>query len=577
MNQIKIMSTDLANKIAAGEVVERCMNVVKELVENSIDAFATEIKIDLIDSGIKQIKVIDNGKGMNKSDAKNAFLRHATSKLSEIDDLFNITSLGFRGEALPSVASVSQVNMKTSDGKVGTELTINGGVIEDIKESDLRRGTIITINNLFYNTPVRLKFLKNPYIELTNILDYVNKMALSYPRIKFKLSNNNKLLLNTDGSDRLLKVINDIYGLAATKKMIEIKAENNDYAISGYISYPEIVKGSAKSITVLVNGRVIKNNEIIKIIKEAYHTYIAENKYPIVIINIDVDPILIDVNIHPTKSDIKFSKFDNLKELIFNTINNKLKTFILIPEIKEVVFNQEEIKKTLDIVSEPVKLAYPNIEEITLDLEINESSTILKEEPLTNRIKEIYPVGLVHGTYIIGENENGMYIIDQHAAAERINYERYLKELTDDKKDMINLLIPLNIELSSNEFIILKEHFHILKDLGIEVEEFGVNTLVVRSHPVWLPKNNEAASINHIIDIIINKGNFNKTKFIEQVAITLACKLSIKANENLTIADMQVVIDKLRQTANPFTCPHGRPTIVSYSKYELEKLFKRSV
>lgn len=577
MNYIKVMSADLANKIAAGEVVERCMNVVKELVENAIDAAASEIKIDLIDSGIKEIKITDNGIGMNKIDAKNAFLRHATSKLKTAADLFNITSLGFRGEALPSIASVSKVNMKTSDGDTGTELIIDGGIIEDIKESDLRRGTIIKVNNLFYNTPVRLKFLKNPYIELANILEYVNKMALSYPRIKFILTNNGKVLLNTDGSDRLLKVINDIYGLAVTKKMIEIRGENNDYAISGYMSYPEITKSNRNVITILVNGRVIKNNDIIKAIKEAYHTYLADNKFPIVILNIDVDPVLIDVNVHPTKSDIKFSKLNTLNELIFNTISEKLKTFLLIPEINKTYEEQKELKKITDVFKEKTEsVTYPNIEEITLDLEIKEEPEGY-EEIKKDRIKEIYPVGLVHGTYIIGENEDGMYIIDQHAAAERINYERYLKELTNSSQATINLLIPINIELPSNEYIILKEHLDILADLKIEIEEFGINTIVVRSHPVWLPKDYEAKAIQRIIDIIVNKESFEKAKFIEQVAITLACKLSIKANQNLTITDMQLLIDKLRNTDNPFTCPHGRPTIISYAKYELEKLFKRAM
>ncbi len=576
MNYIKVMTTDLANKIAAGEVVERCMNVVKELVENAIDAGATEIKIDLKDSGIKEIKVTDNGIGMNKIDAKNAFLRHATSKLTSTEDLFNITSLGFRGEALPSIASVSKVNMKTSDGDTGTELTINGGVIDDIRESDLRRGTIIKVMNLFYNTPVRLKFLKNPYIELANILEYVNKMALSYPSIKFVLFNNDKMLLNTDGTDRLLKVINDIYGIAVTKKMIEIQAENNDYSISGYMSYPEIIKSNRNAMTILVNGRVIKNNEIIKTIKEAYHTYLAVDKFPIVILNIKVDPILIDVNVHPTKSDIKFSKLEVLNDLIFTTISDKLKTFLLIPEIKKTYDEQKEIKKVNEIFREKEEvITYPNIEEITLDLEIKEEVTSYAEKE--DRIKEIYPVGLVHGTYIIGENEDGMYIIDQHAAAERINYERYLQELSQTSSATIALLVPINIELPSNEYIILKEHLDILADLNIEVEEFGINTFVVRSHPIWLPKDYEDQAIRKIIDIIINKEAFDHEKFIEKVAITLACKLSIKANQNLTIADMQILIDKLRKTANPFTCPHGRPTIISYSKFELEKLFKRAM
>jgi len=281
MSKINLMSEDLANKIAAGEVVERCMNVVKELVENSIDANSTSIKIDLIESGVKEIVVTDNGIGMDKEDAMMAFSRHATSKLKTLEDLFNIDSLGFRGEALPSIASVSHVTLKTSNGEVGTEVIVNGGVIESINNSDLKKGTKITVSDLFYNTPVRLKYLKNLYIELSNIVEYVNKMALSYPNIKFVLTNNGKELLNTDGQGNLLKVIYNIYGLEVSKKMIKIEGKNRDYKIEGYISLPEVTRTSRSVITTLVNGRVIKNNDLIKSILDSYHTYIPEGKYPI--------------------------------------------------------------------------------------------------------------------------------------------------------------------------------------------------------------------------------------------------------------------------------------------------------
>ena len=328
------MSEDLANKIAAGEVVEKTMNVVKELVENSIDAKSNEIKIELIDSGIKEIIVTDNGIGMDKEDAILAFSRHATSKLKTLEDLFYINSLGFRGEALPSIAAVSNVNLKTSNGEFGTEVEIDGGTIKEVKSSDLKKGTKIIVKNLFYNTPVRLKYLKSPYTELANIVDYVNKMALSFPNIRFLLVNNEKILLNTDGKGNLLKVISNIYGIDLAKKMIPIVGENEDYEITGYVSYPECARTTKNNIIILVNGRAIKNSEILKVIIDTYHTYIPESKYPIVILNINVDPILIDVNIHPTKMDIKFSKIDTLKDLINTTIKNKLESINLIPEIK---------------------------------------------------------------------------------------------------------------------------------------------------------------------------------------------------------------------------------------------------
>ena len=281
MSKIQVMSEDLSNKIAAGEVVERCMNVVKELVENSIDAKASSIKIELRDSGVAEIMVTDDGVGMDKDDAVMCFSRHATSKLHNLNDLFNIASLGFRGEALPSIASVSNVTLKTSNGKVGTLVKINGGEIESVTECDLRKGTIITVSNLFYNTPVRLKYLKSLYAELANITEYVNKMALAYPSIKFVLINNDKELLNTDGSGNLLKVINAIYGLSVTKKMMEIDGKTDDFHIIGYTSYPEVNRSSKNNITILVNNRVIKNTEITKVIHECYHTFMAQDKYPI--------------------------------------------------------------------------------------------------------------------------------------------------------------------------------------------------------------------------------------------------------------------------------------------------------
>ena len=582
MSKINIMSEDLANKIAAGEVVERCMNVVKELVENAIDAKATDIKIELIDSGVKEIKVIDNGIGMDKEDAVLAFSRHATSKLKTIDDLFDIETLGFRGEALPSIAAVSNVYLKTSNKETGTEVKIDGGKIDSINSSDLRGGTNITVSNLFYNTPVRLKYLKNLYTELSNITDYVNKMALSFPNISFTLINNGKTLLSTDGSGNLLKVIHSIYGLDVTKKMEGIKGENDDYVISGYISYPEVTRSNKNAITTLVNGRVIKNNELNKIITEAYHTYMPADKYPIVVINIEVDPTLIDVNIHPTKMDIKFSKLNELKELINGVISDKLKKLTLIPEVKveekridkgyNIVEEDKEDNSFIDeIVEEEIPL-YKN-EEVTFDFEVKEQED--KYNVGEKRIKKMYPVGLVHGTYIIAENEDGMFIIDQHAAAERINYERVLDKLSDPDGKTMDLLIPIKIELSNSEYIILKENFKILEDLGFKLEEFGVNTILIRSHPTWLSEFRTKEGVEKIVRIVIEKEDFSHEKFIDRVAATMACKMSIKGNSHITMEDMDILLDDLRKTKNPFTCPHGRPTIITYTKYELEKLFKR--
>ena len=600
MSKINVMSEDLANKIAAGEVVEKTMNVVKDLVENSIDAKRTIIRIELIDSGVKEIKVTDDGVGMDKDDAIMCFSRHATSKLHNLNDLFNIASLGFRGEALPSIASVSNVILKTSNGHVGTEVIINGGKIDEVKNSDIRKGTSITVSNLFYNTPVRLKYLKSLYTELANITEYVNKMALSYPNIKFVLINNEKELLNTDGNGNLLKVINSIYGLATTKKMVEIKAFNDDFDIIGYMSYPEVSRSNRNSITILVNNRVIKNNEVIKTICEAYHTYIPSDRFPVFVLNIITDPFLVDVNIHPTKMDVKFSKIDDLKDLIMKTIQKNLREMLMIPEVNIDTNNvYNEIK---DSKVDEVYYQAPKKEEIRFDFSVSDNDTeynqniIELETKIVNNdkgqkqdsdidiinkneydIKPIRPIGAVHGTYIIGENDDGMYIIDQHAAAERINYEKCYKALTNHSKNIVDLLIPITIELPNNEYIILKQHFDILDRLCFIYEEFGINTIVIRSHPVWLPEYCLEEAIRKIIDIIITQEDFSERKFNERISMTMACKMSIKANDAITIPDMEFLLNNLVKTDNPYTCPHGRPTIISYKKYDLEKLFKRAM
>ncbi len=593
MSKIKVMDEILANKIAAGEVVEKTMNVVKELVENAIDAESDEIKIELIDSGVKEVRVTDNGIGMDKEDATLAFSRHATSKLKNLDDLFNIESLGFRGEALPSIASVSNIELKTSNGKTGTYLTLSGGKDMHVEDSDLQQGTTITVKDLFYNTPVRLKYLKNLYVELANITEYVNKMALSYPNIKFTLINNDKVLLDTDGKGDLRKVIYQIYGADITKKMVEVSGENDDYYIHGYISYPEMTKSNRNSITTLVNGRVIKNNELNKIIIDAYHTYIPKDKFPIIVLNIDVDPILIDINIHPTKMDIKFSKMDTLKDLVFDMVSKELKHLTLIPTI--ATRSEEALRETTIPLYKAFKKEEvapgPTYEETMLDFSVSENTATPEERDNINeekeeqvesqkeespRIKPMIPRGIVYFTYIIAENEDGMYIIDQHAAAERINYEKVLKSLKE-KVIPIDLLIPIKIELASNEFLIVRNHLDTLKEYGFVAEEFGMNTIIIRSHPNWIPDDIAEECIRKVVDIIISKENFDFDQFVWRMAATMACRMSVKANDYLSYDDQIWLLDTLRSCENPFTCPHGRPTIITYTKYDLEKLFKRSL
>lgn len=605
MGIVKVMSHNLANKIAAGEVVETLMNVVKELVENSIDAGAQTIEVELIDSGIKGITVRDDGVGMIREDAINALKRHATSKIYTDEDLFSIHTLGFRGEALPSIASVSKMQITTATLDEGTILDIDSGEIIKISDAPLRRGTEIIVKDLFYNTPARLKYLKSLYTELSNIVFYLNRMALANPNIKFLLKNSDKVLLNTDGSGNLLKVIYNIYGIEVAKKMMQVETSSFDYEINGYISYPEVNRSNRNYITILVNHRSVRNLDLNRTIIEAYHTYLPKDRYPIVILDIAVDPSIIDVNIHPTKMDIKFSKMESLEELITNMIKSALEKLVLIPEAKyedrpvaniskvEVGPLKDDFKK--EEVTKPIfsslefdfSTEYPSIKEEevkydslnSLSAEVTDSTSkeidIKQERDSDNKFKMIEPLALVHGTYIIGENEDGMYIMDQHAVNERINYEYYKEAMGKDTKETIDLLVPIKLELSNSEYIIVKNHFNLLEELGFSFEEFGFNSLLFRSHPYWLGKDRTLEKIRKIIDVILLKEDFSKEKFNEQIAITLACKMSIKANEHISLEEMRELIKRLKNTKNPYTCPHGRPTIIFYSKYELEKMFKR--
>ena len=596
MSKIKVMDEILANKIAAGEVVEKTMNVVKELVENSIDAKSTEISIKLIDSGVKEIEVSDNGIGMDEEDAKMAFQRHATSKLKNLDDLFYIESLGFRGEALPSIASVSNVRLKTSDGTTGTLITLSGGKDMKVERCDLQKGTTITVSDLFYNTPVRLKYLKNLYVELAHIVEYLNKMALSYPNIKFTLINNDKVLLQTDGNGDLLKVIYEIYGIDITKKMIEVSGENDDYYVHGYISYPEVTKGNRNSITTLVNGRVIKNNELNKCIVDCYHTYIHKDRYPVIILNIDVDPILIDINIHPTKMDIKFSKMDTLKDIVIDLITKRLEELTLIPEVSvRDSYSVSEVRRQIVEKEEDKEEKKDNTkyEEMVLDFEVQEEKIkkekeekkefeeslpfeLEEDEKRIPRIKKMIPRGVVLLTYIVAENEDGMYLIDQHAAAERINYEKIMKQMKQ-KPIIVDLLVPIRIELRKDEFILAKERFELLEEYGFSTDEFGENTLIVRSHPAWIPEDRTEEIIRKIVDIIVEKGKFDFDQFIWRIAATTACRMSVMAGDYISPEDQEWILENIRYCENPFTCPHGRPSIITYTRYELEKLFKRQL
>ena len=589
MSKIKVMDDTLANKIAAGEVVERVVSIVKELIENAIDAEADSITIELKEAGLREIKITDNGIGMNNEDAKLAFVRHATSKIYDDDDLFNINTLGFRGEALPSIAAVSEVEVKTcpKNSEIGTYLHIKGGKILKEEMVAANPGTSFKISNLFYNTPARLKHLSSSYAELSNVIDYVNKIALSYTSIRFKLINDDKELLSTNGSSNLLKVINSIYGLNIAKKMVEINGENDDYKIKGFVSLPEVTRSSKNHMTTIVNGRVVRNSILYKTINEAYSNYKEDTRYPICVIIIETDPSLLDVNIHPSKLDIRFSNFDELNHLIKETINTSLKDKMLIPNIK---ISEVELPKyehiTLNIERESSSEEYKSKltdlinfkvaeTEVSTDEEIETEVTTLEEG---KKLPELYPVALLLGTYIVCENDEGIYLIDQHAAKERCNYEKVSYALSHPNNDTITPLVPIVIELPKNEIIILNENKDIFDDLNITYEEFGTSAIRIITHPTWFTEGREIEIINGIIEMILNKGkDFTLAKFRDNLAKMVACKMSIKANTYIDKASMESLINDLRKCKNPYNCPHGRPAIIHFSIYELEKMFHRSI
>lgn len=589
MSKIKVMSENLANKIAAGEVVEKCSSVVKELVENSIDANSTDIKVILEDSGTKLIKVVDNGDGMDEEDAILCFGTHATSKLLREEDLYSINTLGFRGEALPSIASVSIVNLKTSNGITGVNVRLEGGKLISKEKGDLRKGTIIEVRDLFYNTPARLKFLSSLPSELSNIVKLISNEALSHTDIRFTLINNDKVIFKTDGSGSLLKVINEIYGTTITKKMIEVTGENDDYFVKGYISMPDENKSNRNHMITLVNGRVVRNNELNKVINDSYHKHKPDNRYPIVVLTIETDPSLIDVNIHPSKLDIRFSNFEDLKELVGDMISKTLDKNFLGVDIttksvnvynaQSEIINHEVYQETESIDKcdhEEIK------EELTLDLynfDIKEDEVKYEKEEKKEDVKtfpDLSIIGHVLGTYIVGHNENGLYLIDQHAAAERFNYEKFKNELRNPSKDRINLLIPINLEYSKDEFLTIKNNMELIRNIGLEIEEFGDSSFIVRAHPVWFKEGYEEYFVKNILEKIINNSkNFDLERFNDSLAASLACHSSIQANTPISIEEMNRVINDLKTCKNPYNCAHGRPTVIHYPKYELEKLFKR--
>lgn len=615
MQKIRQLDDILANKIAAGEVIERPANVVKELVENSIDANSSKIDVIIEEGGLKLIQVIDNGDGMDKEDALLCFSRHATSKIKDDQDLFCIQTLGFRGEAIPSIASISHFELKTSTGQIGTSVVYEYGKYIENKESDSKKGTNIKVEKLFQNVPARLKYVRSTNAEFANIQTYLERLSLSHPDIAFLLVHNGRTIYKTNGNGNLLEVISNIYGLNVAKAMIPIDFGDDEFHITGFISKIDVNRASRNHMITMVNSRVVRNKVSIDSIKNAYSRYLAEKRYPITILNIEIDPYLVDVNVHPSKLEVRFSKEMKLKELIYQGISEALAnvnlTYNAVADYKKPKVNIEQpafefnydvedeiepILKSTDneninhvddknnetfdnIENEDVDkennynlVQEQNIEYIVPDKQVVETKVESREKLMK---KKLLVKGQVHGTYIICEDETGMYLVDQHAAQERINYEYFLDKYQHLNLSMSDLLVPITLEYPLSEFLIIEERKQLLSQVGINLEVFGNCGYVIKQLPLWMQNIDEQVFIEDMVDQVLKDNKVDVVKLQDHAIATLSCKASLKGNTHLSNEGMQNIIDNLMRCDNPYVCPHGRPTLVYYSSYEIEKLFKR--
>ena len=707
MGKINILSAELSNKIAAGEVVERPSSVVKELVENSIDAGSTNIKIIIKEFGIQQIRIIDNGSGISNDDLARAFLRHATSKISADYDLFHIETLGFRGEALASISSVSKVVIKSCAGEAqGKMLVLEGGKVVSEEYYAPIKGTDLSVENLFYNTPARLKYLRNPHTEQANITNIIHKFALSYPNVAFELHVDGKITFKTYGDGDVHKILSKIYNMGVARNMIEFSGNNDDYKVFGYISVPEETRASKNYINIFINGRYIKNYGIQNAIIDAYGTLLMINRYPLCVINIEMDPILLDVNVHPTKQEVRLSKEAELIRLIKEVIAERLSNYTYIPQgmnnvltkkekakIEKINFLDEldnkfgdvedknifsEEKKEPDVDLE-VELSFPDTQEEVASHVIQEDELLFGGDLLTNSREEKTPVqskentfnqrsktqriksdlpdlsysshprdnrnkfgdkptkkeienfmnfskkedntsyddrtekvvsnvvkddshfneikdakivqdddtkvrtlpdlkvlAQIFKTYILSEADNKLFLIDQHAAAERYNYEKLQREFIERKNYKKQMLIPLMFDFSVEEAAEVRNNLEKFEELGIVFEEFGDNSYVVREFPGWIEEDEEQM-IKIIVEKVLRNNNITFNELRNDAIAMASCKMSIKANQVLTDVEMNKVISDLYECKNPFTCPHGRPIITKMEKKDLEKMFKRIV
>ena len=590
MGKIIQLDSHLSNMIAAGEVVERPVSVVKELVENSIDASSTRIKVLLEESGVKLINVIDDGFGMSSDDALMAFYRHSTSKIKNEHDLFRIETLGFRGEAIPSIASVSKLTLLTNDGiNNGYEVIYNAGKKISNGPKASNRGTNIKVENLFYNTPARLKYLKSLPQELASVTNIMTKFALANPNISFSLYNNNKELLKTSGNGDLVRLFGEIYGLDVAKELLIDEYKSLAFNLKLVLVKSTITRSNKNEITIVCNKRYVKSYKLNDALIEAYDNYIPHTRYPIGLIYLELDPLLIDVNVHPSKAIIKISNEDEIARKVLEMAREMLKKANMIPDVepevkkdiylKESIFNNKfDNKPIYENKVEYNKPIINNLKDTKKEDESNDLIDVLEESPnmvMTNRLPYLEYVGQVFGTYLIFQNPEGMYLLDQHAAAERINYEKYYKILSkpDDIKNQ--LLIPYNIEFTPTEMIFIEDNLEELFKIGLVLMQSSPNSYIIREVPYWMDFDHIDEFIRDLINTFMKDKKISIIRHRDRISKQIACKDSIKANHALTKEEVINLIENLNKCNNPYTCPHGRPTIVKLSTKDLEKMFMR--
>ncbi|MUT67308.1 DNA mismatch repair endonuclease MutL [Paenibacillus sp. NEAU-GSW1] len=687
MGKIKVLDEQLANQIAAGEVVERPSSVIKELVENAIDAGSSEIDITVEEGGLTLIRVTDNGSGIEAGDIATAFQRHATSKIATSSDLFRIASLGFRGEALPSIAAVSRLTCVSSSETNGLahKIVIEGGDIKADEPANAPQGTDMTVRDLFFNTPARLKYMKTIQTELGHISDYIYRIALAHPGIAFTLTHNGNVLLRTLGTGDRLQVIAAIYGSNTAKQMLSIEGESPDYELRGYISKPELTRANRNGITVIVNGRYIRSHAVNQAILQAYHTLLPINRFPLVTVELSMHPSLLDVNVHPSKMEVRFSKEAELRQLVEQAVKKSLGAVRHIPgpesslktERSKPLFVQDAIsfhrpEPARSEVSDPIQTREPFVnrggssashssnyggykeqreyvpsdaaERLYKPVEqrdaafrersasweeaapaaqpamadkraasgadawmeeahvepsaITEPPPIAKDQQLPADVyaageqpvheqqpaspasspafPELYWIGQLHGTYIVAQSEDGLYLIDQHAAHERINYEYYYTKFGNPAAASQQLLVPLTLEFTPGEAEQLRSMIGLFNEAGVEIEPFGAQTFLVRAYPEWFPESEEQAIVEEMAELLLSeRKSIDIAKLREKAAIMCSCKASIKANDRKTREEGEALLARLAACNQPYTCPHGRPIVVHLSTYQLEKMFKR--